>query len=557
MPDADCRPDPFALEIPLQSRLTRAAFRAARPALSRAIGLEELARLYASIRGAQGKAFVRDAIQALDVRIAIRRASPDGIPRDGSLIIAANHPTGALDGLVLAATALQVRPDVRIIANHLLSRIPELAEICFFVDPFGGPAASARSQPGLRAAHLWLRRGGAVVMFPSGSVDVPGEADAWHPTLGRLAIATGARVLPCAIDARNSELFYGAGRVHPALRTLLLGRELLNKRGRRIAVRIGAPLERRGEEEAVALTGRSRAAVGALAHTPDNLAAEIDALPPTALLTQGGGLEVYSAAPASIPSVLQELGRLREITFRAVGEGTGRHTDLDRFDEHYQHLFVWNRERREIVGAYRVGATDIIAPQAGTTGLYTRTLFRFDRRLLDRMGPGLELGRSFVRAEYQRSYGALLMLWRGIGRLLADNPRYRVLFGAVSISNRYQDASQQLLRAFLERHYAEPGMGDLVDPLNPPPPLAATKPGVVLPATVGDLEKALVRLEGTQGMPVLLRHYLRLNATVLGFNIDPAFANALDALMMVRVDAVPPSLRTRCLGLEPARPLAA
>src|SRR5829696_249323 len=145
MPDADCRPDPFALEIPLQSRLTRAAFRAARPALSRAMGLEELARLYASIRGAQGKAFVRDAIQALDVRIAIRRASPDGIPRDGSLIIAANHPTGALDGLVLAATALQVRPDVRIIANHLLSRIPELAEICFFVDPFGGPAASARS----------------------------------------------------------------------------------------------------------------------------------------------------------------------------------------------------------------------------------------------------------------------------------------------------------------------------------------------------------------------------------------------------------------------------
>ena len=181
-------------------------------------------------------------------------------------------------------------------------------------------------------------------------------------------------------------------------------------------------------------------------------------------------------------------------------------------------------------------------------GLYTRTLFRYDERLLDRMGPAFELGRSFVRAEYQRSFSALLLLWKGIGRLLATAPHYRALFGPVSISSRYQDMSQWLLRAFLAQHHLNHDLEPLVDALHPPATVSGPPHGGTAIADVAELDVLIKRLEGRGGIPVLLRHYLRLNATLLGFNVDPAFGDALDALMMVDIRRVPAPLRIRYLG---------
>jgi putative hemolysin len=412
-------------------------------------------------------------------------------------------------------------------------------------------------------------------MFPAGEVasarrSNPEDAT-WHPTIGRLAAATGAEVLPVFIDGENSRLFYAAGRVHPLLRTLLLGRELLRKRGTTVRIRIGRAIAVNGYARldvpsAEAITTAARSAVDGLAERrhdagapppvadaidPRLLDADVAALPSAARLLASGPCDVYYADAAAVPHVLREIGRLREITFREAREGTGRPIDLDVFDEHYAHLFVWQRERHEVVGAYRVAPTDTVVRSRGVSGLYTSTLFRYDERMLERIGPALELGRAFVRSEYQRSHSALLLLWKGIGRLVARHPRYRVLFGPVSISSRYQDVSQQLLRAFLAEEHGDPSLAALVDPVNPPPmPPPARQ--AARPANADELDALIATIEGGEGMPVLLRQYLRLQATLIGFNIDPAFGDALDALMMVDLTRLPESLLRRYLDRDGA-----
>jgi putative hemolysin len=246
---------------------------------------------------------------------------------------------------------------------------------------------------------------------------------------------------------------------------------------------------------------------------------------------------VFCATAERIPETLREIGRLRELAFRGVGEGTGRPIDLDRFDEHYLHLFSWNCETCEVVGAYRLGRSDRILARAGEAGLYTRTLFQYDRRLLDAIAPALELGRSFVRAEYQRNPTALLLLWKGICRFVALHPQYRHVFGAVSISPRLGETTQQQLMQFLEQNHRHADLASLVTALHPPrrPTLA---PAATHPAA--------------PEMPVLLRQYLKLHARVLAFGVDPSFANTLDALVVVDLLAVEAALLQRYFGREGA-----
>ena len=251
-PTANTMPgDPFHIE----SRRTapgRAALAAVQPLLSWLSGLRACRAVYEQTQKYnRDEPFECRALKALDIRTRLSDAALSRIPTDGPLIIASNHPHGAMDGLLLASVVRRARPDVRVLTNHLLSRIPELAELCFFVDPFGGPTASARSRAGLRAAHRWLRNGGALVVFPAGEVahrrapsGQPVDSP-WRSTIARLVLATGARVLPAFIDGANTRTFYAAGYVHPALRTALLARELLNKRGATVTVRLGVPVAAR------------------------------------------------------------------------------------------------------------------------------------------------------------------------------------------------------------------------------------------------------------------------------------------------------------------------
>lgn len=565
--------DPFHIDSPPGTPLRRAALTAARPFLAWVLGLDTYRTLYRQVQLTPDRPFENVALEALDIRLDVSPSDIDVIPRRGPLVVASNHPHGALDGLVLLATMRQVRSDVRLLANRLLACIPELRELCFFVDPFDGPSAAARSRSGLRAAEAWLRGGGALVVFPAGEVahrclpDGTCADSPWHATVARLALMSGAQVLPASIAGTNSRLFYAAGRLHPAFRTVLLARELLKKRGCPATVRLGLPIAARdlagGPHAALQATQAVRTRVERLAqHTSvdpasdraDSIASEIAGLPAESCLVESGAFRVFCAEAQQIPATLGEIGCLRERAFRAVGEGTGRDLDLDAFDARYLHLFSWDGERRRIAGAYRIGRTDEILATHGVEGLYTRTLFRYDRRLIERLSPALELGRSFVRPEYQRNHNALLLLWKGIGRFVVRHPRYRVLFGPVSISARYSDSSHGMLRAFLEQNHMDRSLADLVEAMNPqlvkPEPAPSTS---IVPRTIDDANRLIANLEADgKGMPVLLRQYLKLNARLIGFNVDPDFGGALDALMRVDLTAIDPTVLARYLGREGA-----
>jgi putative hemolysin len=287
------------------------------------------------------------------------------------------------------------------------------------------------------------------------------------------------------------------------------------------------------------------------------LGAEIDALPPEQALFAAGHYRVVYARAAQIPWCLQEIGRLREISFRAVGEGTGKAVDLDLFDQHYLHLFAWDTQAQAIVGSYRMGLADEILERYGKQGLYTQSLFRYSARALEEMNPAIELGRSFVRAEYQRSYAPLMLLWRGIGVFIRDHPRYAVLFGAVSISNSYDPASRQLIVDYLRANTVEKHFARYVKSRRP---FATRKPKLPLPdAEVGELKdveqlsKLVSRIEPDEkGVPILLKQYLKLGGRLLGFNTDPAFSNALDGLMRVDLRNSDPRVLARYMGEEGA-----
>jgi putative hemolysin len=253
---------------------------------------------------------------------------------------------------------------------------------------------------------------------------------------------------------------------------------------------------------------------------------------------------------------LQEIGRLREITFRATNEGTGKARDLDRFDNWYTHLFVWHKTRGEIVGAYRLGITDEIVAERGTAGLYTSTLFKYRAGLVERMGPAIELGRSFIRLEYQRSYAALLLLWKGIGRIVVERPQCKALFGPVSISNDYQTSSKHLMVQFLAASHYVPDLAELTRPRHPfrPPGMKKLTAQGRLNRLLSDsdaVDDVVAELEPDgKGMPVLLRQYLKLGARFFAFNVDPDFSDALDALMLVDLTKTDRKLLQRYMGEE-------
>ncbi len=544
--------------------------------LARAVGLTPMGRAYARAAAADPATdFSARALAVLGIDVDVAPNALANLPRSGPVIVVANHPSGALDGLALLTLIRRVRTDVRLLGNRWLLCVPELRECLVPLDVFGtAVGAVRRNASALRSAIHWLARGGCVVVFPAGEVAHREAADGrvldspWHHTAAELAVRAGATVVPVFIDCRNSALFRSAGRIHPLLRTVLLPRELWARRGTSVSVQIGSSIG--ADELAVRADAASRTALlrSRVDHlesapiafdarpplpaprpiAPRGLAAAIDAniaaIGPS-LMIESGAFQVYCTKADDLPAILPEIGRLRELAFRAAGEGTGLARDVDRFDRLYQHLFVWDRTRREIAGAYRVGATDVL----GADNLYTRTLFDYDESLLRQIGPALELGRSFVAPGYQRDFSPLLLLWKGISRLVALQPRYRRLFGVVSISDRYDTVSRQLLVKFLQNTRFDADLGRLVRARNPPaPPRSASVDAV----TVERLEdvSALIRQIEPDGkdIPVLLRQYLKLNAKLLGFTVDASFGNVLDGLILVDLDHVEPAVLSRYMG---------
>lgn len=533
-------------------------------AIEKILRIDQFQRLYDDAGRREGADFGSKVLAALNATVRISSGDLAKIPASGPLVVVANHPFGMLEAAALNATLARVRPDVRILTNRLLAAVPELDSHIIPIDPFGGAEANRMNRRGLRDALRWLENGGALGIFPAGEVahldmrrrgitDPP-----WNDTAARLALQTGAPVLPVYFAGSNGPLFQIAGLMHPKLRTALLPHELLNKRNRDVEMRVGhacpagpiAELRRRTEwlrlrrQRSIPRPARRMAPAG-LAIPATWLASEIDSLPSSSQLVSSASHTILLARAEQIPMAIRELGRLREITFRIVGEGTGHSYDLDSFDEHYLHLILWNKQCERIDGAYRLALT------ASERPLYTSTLFRFAPGFFDRIGPAVELGRSFIRPEAQKSYQTLLMLWRGIGEFLFRNPSCRRLFGPVSISPAYRLASRGLIARYLTAHHFDAQFAALAKSRKPfAPRLSAPWPE---PRNLDDLDNLVRDIEPDgKGIPVLLRHYLRLNARLVGFNVDPAFGNCLDGLIVVDLDAVPPRQLDRFMPHRPS-----
>ncbi|MGA3205887.1 MAG: GNAT family N-acyltransferase, partial [Bryobacteraceae bacterium] len=439
-----------------------------------------------AVRQPTGQQLFEKLLEGLGVGCECAPGDLHRVPARGPVVAVANHPFGMVEGVILGSLLLRVRPDVKFLANSMLSNVPGLGEYVFPVNTFGG--AARENWRSLRQSIDWVKKGGMLVVFPAGEVSslrlskLEISDSRWDDKVTRIIQMTGAVSLPMFFHGVNSAMFQVAGLIHPRLRTMLLPRELANKRGGKIRISIGRPIRpqsliRLAAESAATDYLRQRTHLLDIGRKPRKLwrvglrpAAvipavrplllrdEIDGLPAESKLIESGGYEVYAATAEHIPNVLREIGRLREITFRQAGEGTGRSLDIDRFDRDYLHLFLWNTNNNEVAGAYRMAGTDLV-PE-----LYTRTLFRFREGLLASMSPALELGRSFVRIEYQKSFSALLLLWKGIGRYVARNPRYRILFGPVSISREYSEASRALIVAYLEERCGNGDLARFVEP---------------------------------------------------------------------------------------------
>ncbi|WP_051166816.1 lysophospholipid acyltransferase family protein [Hymenobacter norwichensis] len=535
--------------------------------------MRDLQRLYEKCQHQQGLVFVEQLLIHLRITVRYDAAELRRLPK-GAFVAVANHPCGLLDGVVLLHVLGKARPDLRAVANELLAPLlPQLAAQLILVSP--EREAAGRNVPGVRRLLRHLHNDVPLLLFPAGEVAHranPFQAatdSEWNPTAGRLLQTARVPVVPVWLSGQNSSGFSWLGFIHPLLRTARLPAELLNKQGQTIQVRIGQPigpavLDRLPTADQLAYLRAQVYALGTAAER--SVAALLPALPTPPIITEtapalieqdiaglrasrrllvSGRWEVYVAKCSEIPHVLREIGRLRELTFRLVGEGTQQPTDLDKYDTYYRHLFLYDRENQRLVGAYRLGKGRAILRQYGRRGFYLHSLFKLSRELTPVLRQSLELGRSFIRPEYQRQPLPLALLWEGVAAYMLVHPEYRYLIGPVSISNRFSSVSKAVMVEYLTRHFFNAELAAYVRPREQfrYKPLDGQNAAALLQAgltNLQELQQLICGLEpGGTGVPVLLRQYLKQNARLLGFNLDPSFSNCLDGFLLLDARTLP------------------
>ena len=588
--DKDLLSLPIGGEGPIKSKVLGLA----RTVLEHTLKFPQLNKLYREVAEREDdRHFCERLLEELNVTIKVAEGEIERIPEEGPVVVVSNHPFGAIEGALLASLLLKRRPDVKILTNFLLGHVPDLDDLCIYVDPFGRKESVASNARPLVDAIKWVRNGGLLAVFPSGEVshlqvkkrkiiDPP-----WLQTVGRIIRKTDAIALPIFFQGSNSFLFQVAGLVHKRLRTVMLPREFLNKKNKVFHVAVGNPIPRRklnSFESESELTEYLRKRTYLLqnkfikemrkAGPPaearedtqekivpplprEDVNAELNSLKDKCMLVEGYGFEVYCERGDRIPKLMHEIGRLREITFRKVGEGTGLSIDTDEFDKDYYQLFVWDPKKEKLVGAYRVGRIDKIIKNKGLSGLYISTLYEFEQELFEQIGNSLELGRSFVVPEYQRSFAPLMLLWKGIGHFASNRPEYRYLIGPVSINDNYSIFSRQLMISYLKETNF---LHDLAKHVKPRSPFKNRKikgyktgPISSMVSDIEDLSHLITDFEEMQNsVPVLLRQYLKLGGKILGFNLDPKFSNALDGLIIVDLSKTPLKMLEKYMGKEEA-----
>ncbi|GAB2557773.1 bifunctional ornithine lipid synthase OlsF [Rhodanobacter koreensis] len=519
----------------------------------------------------EGFDFVEQVLDVLGTSYHINLREREHIPLDGPLLVVANHPLGMQDALALLQLIGSVRTDVRILGNDWLATVPQLGKLLLPVDVFGKGAASQ-----LRGIYRALDNGEALIVFPAGEVSrmrADGVRDGrWSDGFARLSLRRKVPVLPVHIAARNSTMFYGMSMLAKPLSTAMLPREAVASGSRRIGFSIGAlvaasELEQRsgGSSKQAAMlmrrhvyrVGRHRGLIfggqAPLAHPEpaEQVAAELVQAEKLAELNDGKQVLLLKGSVDSV--VLREIGRLRELTFRKVGEGTSARRDLDACDPHYEHLLLWDPKALRIVGSYRLGHGGRLIAERGLAGLYTSSLFNYSPALESRLAQGLELGRSFIAPAYWRSR-ALDQLWQGIGLYLQRHPELRYLFGPVSMSVSLPREAREWIAAAHQYYFGAPGLA------------SARQPFVISAEVVRGVQQAVEGLDAPAGLgklkhhldalgvslPVLYRQYVDLvepeGVQFLDFGEDPGFSGCVDGLVMLDLAALKPAKRARYLG---------
>ncbi len=588
----------FKLDVKFNGPLQDKLFTIVKGPLEHVLAFPRLNRAYADIaRMTDNRPFTEKVLDVLNVNydISDKDLSKIMIPT-GPVIVVANHPFCGIECIILASLLRSIRCDVKFIANHLLTAIPEMRNLLIPVNPSKQKNAVSENIMPPQESIQWVKNGGMLVIFPASAVShfdiqhVSITSPTWSTSVAEIIRKTGAPVLPVFFKGTYSAVFHMAGMVHPLVRTAMLPNELLNKGRKNIQLRVGnlIPFKKlrtieqdyemseylrlhtyllefnrtrkgyHGFTSSLRLKKENLGDVIMLPRNADMMGEELHRLAPSQTLVESGDHVVIQATADQIPNILLEIGRLREITFRAVGKGTGKSEDIDRFDHTYIHLFSWNLSKQEVVGACRLGRTDALVKKHGLKGLYTSTLFQYKPEFIERLGTSLEISRSFIRLECQKSYAPLLLLWKGIGRFIVDNPHYKTLFGPVSITDGYRALSRELIVKFLQMtRYrddktvlvkarkslkSKPFRGWDVD--------AASR---IIKDDIEDISELISSIESDhRGIPILLKQYLKLGGKIAGVDVDPALGNVLDGLVIVDLTKTKQRMLDRYMGKEGA-----
>jgi putative hemolysin len=550
--------------------------------LLRVLRISAINKIYENNKHKSDLDFLNGILDDCKIKFEIPEEDLKRIPKDGPFITVSNHPLGGIDGALLLKLLIEKRADYKIIANFLLHRIAPLIPYVMPVNPFETRKDAKSSIAGIKNALVHLREGKPLGIFPAGEVSTYKDGKLkvdkpWEDGAIRLIKKANVPVIPIYFHAKNSRLFYVMSKISDTLRTAKLPSEVMSQKGRVIRVRIGKPIsvkDQDGYKEIPAFYEFIRRKTYMLANpfekghrlistsnikirkSPKKITTqrnsnlfvkEVAALrEKNGRLLESKNYEVFFASAKDIPNIIHEIGRLREITFRVVGEGTNKAIDLDIYDQYYHHLFLWDREANCLAGAYRMGLGKEIYKTYGIKGFYINTLFRIEPELHQMMEDTIEMGRAFIIGEYQQKPMPLFLLWKGIVHVTLRYPEYKYLMGGVSISNQFSDFSKSLMIEFMKSHYYDPYIAQYIRPKKEyKVKLKDGDKDFVFDATKADMQKfdkIIDEIEpGVLRIPVLIKKYVKQNARLVAFNVDPKFNNAIDGLMYIKVADIPES----------------
>ena len=552
--------------------------------LMKVLKISTLNKFYKKHKHLKDIDFLDSILDEFKIKFEIPEEDLKRLPKEGAYITVSNHPLGGIDGILLLKLMLEQRDDFKIIANFLLHRIAPLKPYIMPVNPFEDRKDVKSSIAGFKNSILHLRDGHPLGLFPAGEVSTYKDGKLvvdkpWEEAAMKLVKKAEVPVVPIYFHAKNSNLFYQLSKLSDTFRTAKLPSEVLTQKRRIIKVRIGKPISVNDQKEHTSLDGFSeflRRKTYMLSNTFENkskildnisstlktpkvpknivtpvdnslMIKEVDALRENdSRLLQSKNYEVFLAQADKMPNMLREIGRLREITFREVGEGTNEAIDLDVFDNYYHHMFLWDNDKKVLAGAYRMGLGSKIFERYGIDGFYLQNLFRFEPELYKMMSQSIEMGRAFIIKEYQQKPMPLFLLWKGIVHTTLRFPEHKYLIGGVSISNQFSNFSKSLMVEFMKSHYYDPYIAQYVYPKKEfKVKLNDADKDFVFDEAAADLnkfDKFIDEIEpGALRLPVLLKKYIKQNARLVAFNVDPLFNNSVDGLMYIKIADLPES----------------